>query len=285
MAGVSIVAITAAVISFFHVRDLALEAGETELASWLLPISIDGAIAAAAAVILADSRAGRRPAALTWLLLALGILGSLAANIASAEPTMIARAVASWPPVALALGIEVLSGLARRTSEQSEPANTSAEPAPAPAPADSPAEPARVPADLAPIGLYPAGERADLVPARLGTLPGRPAAAVPAADVPVPAKVVPVERVPVAVPARAGAGDARVKAPVTDRPVAPAGYDTGRPAVASRRLSAKDQADIEVIRRLDEAAGPGEVASRKDIEKQLGCGGSRAARLAGLARG
>lgn len=112
--GVAVVALTAAVISFSHVRQLALEAGESQLASWLLPISIDGAIAAAVAVILADSRAGRRPAGLTWMLLALGLAGSLAANVASAEPTMVARAVAAWPPVALALGIEVLAGLARR---------------------------------------------------------------------------------------------------------------------------------------------------------------------------
>jgi len=111
--GVSVVALTAAVISFSHMRQLAIEAGESELASWLLPVSIDGAIVAAVSVILADSRAGRRPAGLTWLLLALGLAGSLAANIASAESTVTARAVAAWPPVALALGIEVLAGLAR----------------------------------------------------------------------------------------------------------------------------------------------------------------------------
>jgi len=86
------------------------------MATWLLPLSIDGAIAAAVAVILADSRAGRRPRGLTWLLLALGLAASLAANIASAHPTVTARAVAAWPPLALAVGVEVLAGLARRTS-------------------------------------------------------------------------------------------------------------------------------------------------------------------------
>jgi len=110
-----LVAITAAVISFSHVRALALRAGETELTSWLLPISIDGAVVAAVSVLLADSRAGRRPALLTWLLLTLGLAASLASNVASAEPTTTARAVAAWPPLALALGIEVLAGLARRT--------------------------------------------------------------------------------------------------------------------------------------------------------------------------
>jgi hypothetical protein len=104
------------VISYSHVMELARRAGETKMATWLLPLSIDGAIAAAVAVILADSRAGRRPRGLTWLLLALGLAASLAANIASAHPTVTARAVAAWPPLALAVGVEVLAGLARRTS-------------------------------------------------------------------------------------------------------------------------------------------------------------------------
>ena len=53
--GVTVVALTAALVSFSHIRHLAVEAGETELASWLLPVSVDGAIVAAVAVILADS--------------------------------------------------------------------------------------------------------------------------------------------------------------------------------------------------------------------------------------
>ena len=114
--GVAMVAISAAVISYSHVMELARRSGETEIATWLLPLSIDGAIAAAVAVILADSRAGCRPRGLTWLLLGLGLAASLAANVASAHPTVTARAVAAWPPLALAVGVEVLAGLARRTS-------------------------------------------------------------------------------------------------------------------------------------------------------------------------
>ena len=138
--GVATVAATAAVISFSHVQALARTAGEPELTAWLLPLSIDGAIAAAAAVVLADSKAGRRTTFLTWLMLALGLAASLAANIASAQPTWTARAVAAWPPIALALGIEVLASMSRRsgpiaparpgtpettTSEQTEPRQAS----------------------------------------------------------------------------------------------------------------------------------------------------------------
>jgi hypothetical protein len=113
--GVATVAATSAVISYNHVRHLALRAGETELAALLLPLALDGAIVAAVAVILADSRAGRRPAALTWVHLALGLIGSLSANIASAAPTLTARAVAAWPPLLLAVGVEVLANLSRRS--------------------------------------------------------------------------------------------------------------------------------------------------------------------------
>ena len=135
--GVATVAAAAAVISFSHVQALARTAGEPELTAWLLPLSIDGAIAAAAAVVLADSKAGRRTTLLTWLMLALGLAASLAANIASAQPTWTARAVAAWPPIALALGIEVLASMSRRsgpvaparpetaTSEQTEPSQAS----------------------------------------------------------------------------------------------------------------------------------------------------------------
>jgi len=222
--GVTVVALTAALVSFSHIRHLAVEAGETELASWLLPISVDGAIVAAVAVILADSRAGRRSAGLTWLLLALGLVGSLAANIASAEPTMTARAVAAWPPVALALGIEVLAGLARRAE-----------------------------------GSWP----------RAGHLPEAPNRSA-------------AERKP----ARAGNG---VPAP------APAGFGSNglRPAPAASgsngslrqagRRQLSDAEAISVIRQLDAAAPDGRV-SRLQIQQRLECGGSKAARLADLAR-
>lgn len=220
--GVAVVALTAAVISFSHVRQLALAAGESRLASWLLPISIDGAIAAAVAVILADSRAGRRPAALTWMLLALGLASSLAANIASAEPTMVARAVAAWPPVALALGIEVLAGLARRRDRVPE----------RPAAADRQLD---VPAGREP-GNGVNGGRAPGSPGPGSTANGSPG------------------RVP-----------------------------PGRQPAPEQPPRLDDAEAVAVIRQLD-AGVPGGRASRLEIQKRLGCGGSRAARLADLAR-
>ncbi|GAB3785180.1 DUF2637 domain-containing protein [Nocardioides ungokensis] len=211
--GVAVVAMTAALISFSHVRALAIRAGESELASWLLPVSIDGAIAAAVAVILADSRAGRRPAGLTWLLLVLGLAGSLAGNIASAEPTMTARAVAAWPPIALALGIEVLAGLARRI-EDTSPA---------------------------------------------------------------------VQSLPAPTDAAASQSDDRPTAERAHRPIR-AGTGTGGAAkAADRQPSPSDTEAVAMIRQLDAAAPAGRV-SRLQIQQRLGCGGSKAARLATIAR-
>jgi hypothetical protein len=233
--GVTVVALTAALVSFSHIRHLAIEAGETELASWLLPISVDGAIVAAVAVILADSRAGRRPAGLTWLLLALGLLGSLAANIASAEPTMTARAVAAWPPVALALGIEVLAGLARRAE-------------------------GRWPR----VGRLPEGQDGALVRSNPAHAGGRVSAS------------------------SAGSGSNGTRpAPAASgsngtRPAPAASGSNGSIRLAGRRHLSDSEA-VSVIRQLDAAAG-GRV-SRLQIQQRLGCGGSKAARLADLARG
>jgi hypothetical protein len=222
--GVLLVAITAAVISFSHVRTVAIRAGETELTSWLLPISIDGAVVAAVAVLLADSRAGRPPGVLTWLLLALGLSASLVANIASAEPTPTARAVAAWPPLALALGIEVLAGLAR----QQEPEQL---------------------LESAADHRWPSGSVPGL---KIGTTktPRRH---------------------------RRPAGGA----PGTMPAAAVAANGTGWPA--HRRPTLDDTTAVEMIRELD-AAAPAGRASRLEIQRKLGCGGSRAARLAELAR-
>jgi len=222
--GLVLVAITAAVISFTHVRTVAIRAGETELTSWLLPVSIDGAVVAAVSVLLADSRAGRRPAMLTWLLLVLGLSASLAANVASAQPTATARAVAAWPPLALALGIEVLAGLARRG--ELVDAGT-----------------ADRPEDL-PDAEEPSWPRA----AWTGSTSNGWAAAGMSGTMPIPGP-----------------------APGNGHP---------RP---SRQAALDDQSAVRRIRELDAASSTGRV-SRLEIQKQLGCGGSRAARLADLAR-
>ncbi len=256
VAGVGTVAVSAAVISYSHVMELARRAGETRMATWLLPLSIDGAIAAAVAVILADSRAGRRPRGLTWLLLALGLAASLAANIASAHPTVTARAVAAWPPLALAVGVEVLAELARRTSTspsqaaQSDRQQVRTRPVrPGPATNDRSEQPDRQPVRTGPVRPSPAtnerAEQPDRQPVRPG--PVRPS---PATD----ERAEQSERQPVRI--KQGGG----------------GQSDG----------VGDDAAVARIRELDRVAG--KPVSRHTIRTELGCGASRADRLARLAR-
>jgi hypothetical protein len=104
---VVLVALVAAVASYEHMRALAGLAGEG-WRSWLLPISVDGLAVAASMTMLVRRRAGHRAGALPWVALLLGLGASLAANVAAAEPNIVGRLVAAWPPVGLLLSYELL---------------------------------------------------------------------------------------------------------------------------------------------------------------------------------
>jgi hypothetical protein len=106
-AAVLAVALVAAVASYEHMRALAAVAGEGWRA-WLLPISVDGLAVAASMTMLVRRRAGLPAGGLAWVALLLGLGASLAANVAAAEPTVVGRLVAAWPPVGLLLSYELL---------------------------------------------------------------------------------------------------------------------------------------------------------------------------------
>jgi hypothetical protein len=106
-AAVLSVALVAAVASYEHMRALAEVAGEG-WRSWLLPISVDGLAVAASMTMLVRRRVGERSGALAWAALLVGLGASLAANVAAAEPTVVGRLVAAWPPVGLLLSYELL---------------------------------------------------------------------------------------------------------------------------------------------------------------------------------
>ncbi len=74
----------------------------------LTPLSVDGMIVAASTTLLADSRSGIRGGVLPWVLLAVGSMASLAANVAVAEPTATGRVIAAWPSFALIGSYELL---------------------------------------------------------------------------------------------------------------------------------------------------------------------------------
>lgn len=105
---VVVVAAVAAAISYSHLQALALSAGEGAWQAAILPLSVDGMMLCASLTAITRRRAGQPVGALPWLALLLGVAASVAANIASAEPTVEGRLIAAWPPVALLLSLELL---------------------------------------------------------------------------------------------------------------------------------------------------------------------------------
>jgi hypothetical protein len=88
---------------------------------WLLPVSVDGLVVAASMSMLVRRRAGLPAGALAWTSLLAGIGASLAANVAAADPTMVGRVVAAWPPLALLLAWELLLQVRAPTAAGREP--------------------------------------------------------------------------------------------------------------------------------------------------------------------
>lgn len=111
-AAVAMVTVVTAVVSYVHIRDLAQTAGEDRLAG-LLPLGIDGLVVACTASIILDRRRGARGHVLAWAGVALGLVGSVAANVLAVVPglvneTVVAAVLAGYPPVALAIAAHLL---------------------------------------------------------------------------------------------------------------------------------------------------------------------------------
>jgi hypothetical protein len=105
---VVVVALVAAAASYEHQRSLAVLAGEGDLA-YVLPISVDGMMLATSRSILRRRRSGVPVPFLSWFGFALGFVASVAANVAAADPTLVGRLLAAWPPVALFIAYETLA--------------------------------------------------------------------------------------------------------------------------------------------------------------------------------
>ncbi|MFI7702847.1 DUF2637 domain-containing protein [Nonomuraea sp. NPDC049480] len=118
IAGVTLLAVIAAVVSFRHMHELCLRHGEDHLAAVLIPLAVDGTIVVASMSILLANRYGSRGGLLAWTLLVVGSLASLGANIAVAEPSLIGRIIAAWPSAALIGSYELLMSQIRRASAE-----------------------------------------------------------------------------------------------------------------------------------------------------------------------
>ena len=113
-----IVAAVAGIISYGHIRSVALSVGESELAGALLPIGVDGLIVVATLAMLEDARADRRPRLSARFALGCGVAFTIAGNIASAEPTWLARAVAAVPAISFLVAVEVLARVGKPRNVQ-----------------------------------------------------------------------------------------------------------------------------------------------------------------------
>lgn len=160
-------AVIAGALSFAHLHDLAVAAGQDGWKAWAYPISVDLLLVAAWRQLRSEG-----PSRLAWCWFLIALVASLGANVATAgfldlqhPPAWLRFGVAGWPALAF-LGGTLLAHTAHvpAAPESSPPA-----PAPEPAP-ESPSvaepEPAQVPAvEEAPA--LPAAEPAPPVPAAL----------------------------------------------------------------------------------------------------------------------
>jgi len=111
-----IVAVVAGAASFEHIASVAIDAGERTWVGYSLPFAIDGLIVVGVAALLEDKRHHRHGRLSARLAVLVGVVATLAANIASAEPTWTARLVAITAPVSFLLSVEVLTRSGRRLS-------------------------------------------------------------------------------------------------------------------------------------------------------------------------
>ena len=114
---VLVVAGIAAVISFVHIEHLAVTHGQTVLAAMLLPLSIDGTVAASSLVMLRSARMKLPVPKLARVMLVLAVLATLACNVLFGAGFGIVGALLSgWPAVAFIGCAEMAIGMIRCTA-------------------------------------------------------------------------------------------------------------------------------------------------------------------------
>lgn len=121
MAATLLVAAFAAVISYNHIYDLGLRYGGDQITAHLLPLVVDGTVAAVSRVMLNGYSAGRAPHWLTWVGLASGVGATVAANVAYGLQFGIEGAVI-WaiPPVMFVISAEITMIEFKREAEAPE---------------------------------------------------------------------------------------------------------------------------------------------------------------------
>lgn len=116
-----LVAAVAGAASYEHIASVAKEAGERAWVAYALPGAIDGLIVVGVAALLEDRRNGHVGRLSARLAVVVGVLATLAANVASAEPSLRARLVAVTAPVSFLIAVEVLTRRGRVSATVDNP--------------------------------------------------------------------------------------------------------------------------------------------------------------------
>ncbi len=113
---VTVLAAIAGAGSFTHIRDTAAQHGQSGPMSWAVAVCIDLTCVMAARERQRDKQQGVVTRRLSWptAVLAGGILLSLAANLAQAQPTAWGRIVAAVPPAAFLVAVSMIERRAAR---------------------------------------------------------------------------------------------------------------------------------------------------------------------------
>ncbi len=117
---VGAVGVPAAVASYRHARDVIAGHGDPVMAPFL-PLSVDGMLVAALVVIWVRRHRGDRAGAFPWLAFGFGMVVTVLANLAAVtEPSPVAVAVALFPPLALAVTLELVAPIAYRPAPRGQ---------------------------------------------------------------------------------------------------------------------------------------------------------------------
>ncbi|GGL19186.1 hypothetical protein Sme01_36300 [Sphaerisporangium melleum] len=182
---VAVVALIAGAGSFTHIRDTATQHGQTGWMAWAVAVCVDLTCVMAARERQRDKRTGRTRAGLvSWptLVLAGGILLSLAANLAQAHPSVWGWVTAATPAAAFLVAVSMLERRAVLHRPSPSP-DAVPEPVPVPVPASAPmAVPAPASSPAGAPSPAPAPATATVAVPAPSLVPASSPRPVPAAD-------------------------------------------------------------------------------------------------------
>jgi hypothetical protein len=279
----------AAVASYRHAREVIAQHGDPIMAPWLA-LTTDGMLLAALVVIWVRRHRGEPVKAGPWAAFWAGMTATIAANLAAAQPTPVGIVVALWPPVCLAITLELVALVAYPA--KAHPTTTNCPPGEwtAHAPDDAQPAPGHAPAETA------VADRAPGVPAAAhdtGTHYTHPAGQVPVetghapaawstgtnGHPPGPEPTVPPHDLR-AVPSPAG----QVPAPAGTRqgPGIEPGHEAGKSGHQGH-VPTRHAPDDDILAWLRERARTsGQVPARRQVIEEWALGSTRAERLRGI---